>query len=562
MSAHTTSHSLLASLPLDEWENKLYFGDNLTILREYVPDRSVDLIYLDPPFNSSINFNILFKEKSGEESAAQIHAFEDTWHWSQESEDILRDLVLTAPERVIELMQALKNSLGRSDMMAYLTMMAPRLVELHRKLKDTGSLYLHCDPTASHYLKMLLDATFGPLNFRNEIIWKRADTVKGNFGQGSKRFDGNTDTILFYRKSDENIFNPLFKEYTEDYIKAFYKYIEPKTGRQYRLISMTGPGGAAKGNPYYEVMGVSRYWRYSKKKMQELIDAGMVVQTSKGAVPQRKQYLDEGKGVPIQSLWDDIPALHSQAAERLGYPTQKPEALLERIIKASSNEGDIVLDPFCGCGTSISVAEGLHRKWMGIDITHLAISVIKSRLHEHYSDELAPYEVTGVPTDLAGAQVLALQDRYEFQYWALYLLAGRPAQDKKKGRDTGIDGLLYFYDDDSEKPKKIIIQVKSGHVKPDDIRALITVVAREKAQMGAFITLKPATRDMKREAMSAGYYKTEFYGEFPKLQILTIEELLGGAELQYPHINRAKPKRAERKTKHRQHELFADDTRK
>jgi site-specific DNA-methyltransferase (adenine-specific) len=283
-----------------------------------------------------------------------------------------------------ELLDLMVRQFGHNDLSAYLVMMAIRLVELHRVLKPTGSLYLHCDPTASHYLKIILDMIFGVVNFRNEIIWKRANTVKGNFGQGSKRWDSNTDTILFYRKTEDNTFNQLFNEYSESYIKNCYKYVEPETGRQYQLISMTAPGGAAKGNPQYEVMGITRYWRYSKQKMQDLINAGLVVQIKPGGVPRRKQYLDQGKGVPVQSLWDDIPGLHSQSTERLGYPTQKPLALLERIIQASTNPGDIVMDSFCGCGTAIHAAQKLGRQWIGIDITHLAIALIEKRLRDSF----------------------------------------------------------------------------------------------------------------------------------------------------------------------------------
>ena len=310
-------------------ENTLFYGDNLPILREHMLDESVDLIYLDPPFNSNRSYNVLFREEGGEESEAQITAFEDSWHWNPMAEHTYQELVTQAPERVGSMIDALRQFIGANQMMAYLVMMAARLVELHRVLKATGSLYLHCDPTASHYLKIVLDTIFGPENYTNEIIWKRAETVKGNFGQGQKAFDPNTDTILLYRKSNAATFNVQFKEYTQDYIDNFYKHVEQGTGRRYQLISMTGPGGAAKGNPIYEVMGVRRYWRYSRQKMQELIDAGLVVQTSPGTVPRRKQYLDKGKGVAIQSLWDDVPGLHSQAAERLGYPTQKPLALLE-----------------------------------------------------------------------------------------------------------------------------------------------------------------------------------------------------------------------------------------
>jgi adenine specific DNA methylase Mod len=536
------------------WNNKLYFGDNLTILREHVQDDSVDLVYLDPPFNSAANYNVLFQETTGAQSAAQITAFEDTWHWTPEAETIFHELITSTTENLASLMQAMRGFLGNNDLMAYLVMMAPRLVELHRVLKATGTIYLHCDPTASHYLKLIMDAIFHPQNYRNEVIWKRATTVKGNFGQGSKLWGRATDTILFYSKTDDYTFKQPFKEYSAEYIASAYRHIEPNTGRHYRLVSMIGPGGAANGNPYYEVMGVSRYWRYSQKKMQELIEQGLVIQSKPGTVPNRKYYLDEGKGVPVQSLWDDIGNLQAADAERLGYPTQKPEALLERIITASSSEGDIVLDPFCGCGTTINVAERLHRHWIGIDVTHIAISLIKSRLHDTFKSELAPYEVTGDPKDLTSAEALALQDRYQFQWWAVGLVEGRPAQDKKKGKDSGIDGYIYFFDDNSRQAKKVIIQVKSGNVKSGDIRDLKGVLEREKAQIGAFITLKASTKDMRTEAVSAGFYEPQSApgSKYPKLQILTIEELLNGAKLLYPQwAGAATFKRAERQSKDR-----------
>jgi hypothetical protein len=250
----------------------------------------------------------------------------------------------------------------------------------------------------------------------------------------------------------------------------------------------------------------------------------------------------------------DIQPINSQAKERLGYPTQKPEALLERIISASSNEGDVVLDPFCGCGTAVTVAERLHRRWIGIDVTHIAISLIRSRLRDSFGEELAPYEVVGDPKDEASAEALALQDRYQFQWWAVGLVGGRPAQDRKKGKDTGIDGFIYFFDDNSGKPKKIIIQVKSGHVKSGDLRDLKGVVERERAQIGAFISLKPATRDMQKEAVSAGFYETESFGHYPKIQLLTIGQILAGQQILYPHRNAATFKRAERQTKARTHQ--------
>ena len=490
------------------WKNKLYYGDNLEILREHVQDESVDLIYLDPPFNSAANYNVLFREQSGEESAAQIAAFEDTWHWTQESESTYHNIVTQGTGRAGDLMQSFRTLLSTNDMMAYLIMMAARLVELHRALKQTGSIYLHCDPTARHYLKLVMDAIFGSPNFRSEIIWKRS-SAHSDTKQGRRQHGRIHDVILFYTKSDYWTWNPLYTPYDEEYVRQFYKYVEPGTGRRYRLGDLTGPGGAAKGNPSYEVMGVTRFWRYSKEKMNKLIAEGRVIQTKPGAVPAYKRYLDEMPGVPLQDLWTDINPIAAQAAERLGYPTQKPEALLERIIKASSNEGDTILDPFCGCGTTVNVAERLHRQWIGIDITHLAISLIKNRLHDTFGSELAPYEVIGDPKDEAGAEALALQDRYQFQWWAVGLVDGRPAQDKKKGKDTGIDGYIYFFDDNSGVAKKIIIQVKSGNVKSGDIRDLKGVLEREKSQIGAFITLKPATRDMRTEAVSAGFYESK-----------------------------------------------------
>jgi DNA modification methylase len=532
--------------------NKLFFGDNLQILRDYIADESVDLTYLDPPFNSAANYNVLFQEKGGEQSAAQITAFEDTWKWSHESEHAFHETVNNASERVANIMQALRSVLGTSNLMAYLSMMTPRLVELHRVLKDTGSIYLHCDPTASHYIKLVMDAVFAPTNFKSEIIWKRS-TAHSDTKQGRQQHGRIHDVILFYTKGDSWTWNPIYTPYDQEYINQFYKYVEQGTGRRYGLDNLTGPGGAAKGNPMYEVMGVRRYWRYSEVKMKDLIRQGRIVQNSAGSVPRYKRYLDEMLGIPLQDLWTDIKPIGAQAAERLGYPTQKPEALLERIINSSSNEGDTILDCFSGCGTAINVAERLHRQWIGIDITHLAISLMKTRLQDTFGSELAPFEVIGEPKDIASAEALAesgLDGRYQFQYWAVGLVKGRPAQDKKKGKDMGIDGFAYFFDDASNIAKKIIIQVKSGNVKSGDIRDLKGVLEREKAQIGVFITLKSATKDMKKEAVSAGFYESEHYGNFPKLQILTIEELLNGARLQYPQTGgSATFKRAERQTK-------------
>jgi len=535
-----------------DWIDKLYFGDNLRILQEKIADESVDLVYLDPPFNSNANYNVLFKEKSGQQSHAQITAFEDTWEWGAEAEETYFETIQKGG-RLSDFLQSFRVLLGPSDMMAYLVMMAPRLRELHRALKPTGSIYLHCDPTASHYLKLLMDAVFGCENYVNEITWKRT-TAHSDAKQGRKGFGNVNDILLLYAKSEEFVFNPQYRDYSPEYLKK-YGYADPD-GRRYRLDNLTGPGGEAKGNPSYEVMGVTRHWRYSEVSMQELIATGRIIQTKPGSVPQYKRYLDEMRGVPNQNLWDDISPINSQAKERLGYPTQKPEALLERIVKSSSNEGDVVLDPFCGCGTSISVAERLHRKWIGIDITHLAITLIRHRLFDHFRSELASYAVIGDPKDLASAQALALEDRYAFQWWAAGLVDAFPAQDKrKKGADSGVDGYINFLDDTSGLAKKIVVQVKSGHVKAGDIRDLKGVIEREKAAMGCFITLEEPTAPMRTEAVSAGFYESALKLEgvsaerFPKIQILTIADLLAGKKLEFPRHVLATFKQAERRTK-------------
>jgi len=539
-------------MPANEWKNKLFFGDNLAILREHIPDESVDLIYLDPPFNSKATYNVLFSEKNGTESAAQITAFEDTWHWGIESEAAYHEVV-TGGGKLADLVGALRQFLGTNDMMAYLTMMAVRLVEFHRVLKETGSIYLHCDPTASHYVKLLLDASFSASNFRTEIIWKRS-SAHSDTKQGRQQHGRIHDVILFFTKSEEWKWNPIYTPHDQEYVDRFYRYTEPDTARRYMLDNLTGPGGAAKGNPEYEVMGVIRYWRYTKEKMEALIKEGRIIQTRPGAVPRYKRYLDEMPGVPLQDIWSDIGPVSSQAKERLGYPTQKPESLLERIVGASSNEGDVVLDPFCGCGTAIAVAERLHRRWIGIDITHLAVTLMKHRLHDSFGDDLSPYEVIGDPKDLTSARALAEENRYQFEWWALGLVEAQPAQDKKKGADKGVDGLIYFIDNAEGKLKRILVQVKSGHVARAQVSDLCHAVDRENAALGLFITLEEPTRPMIEEAATAGFYEAKELGKkYPRMQILTVEELLNGKRAEYPRgAGRLTFQRAKRRRKNRE----------
>ena len=334
--------------------NALYYGDNLDVLRESVASASVDLVYLDPPFNSNANYNVLFRSPAGAGSQAQIEAFEDTWHWGAEAEAAFDQVMRWGGTGPADLLRALRSFLGDNDMMAYLVMLTVRLIELHRVLKDTGSLYLHCDPSASHYIKLVLDGIFGRERFQNEIVWKRSH-AHNDGKQGSAHFGRVTDSILFYTKSGKVTWNRQYTPYDPEYVARDYRHLDAD-GRRYRIDNMRGPGGAEKGNPFYEVMGVSRFWAYSKVKMDEMIKQGRVIQTKPGAVPQYKRYLDEMPGVPLQSLWDDMPGINNRSAEFLGYPTQKPVSLMERIIQASSNPGDLVLDPFCGCGTTIHAA--------------------------------------------------------------------------------------------------------------------------------------------------------------------------------------------------------------
>lgn len=468
--------------------NTLYYGDNLDILKLHVADESVDLVYLDPPFKSNQDYNVLFREHDTAPASAQVMAFEDTWRWDEAASRAFHDTVATTGGRVADALLALEKFLGHSDMLSYLAMMAPRLVELRRVMKPTASIYLHCDPTASHYLKMLMDAVFGPVNYKTEIIWKRS-SAHSDGKQGRRQHGRIHDVILFYVKTDKWQWSNVYTPHDEGYIHKMYRHVEQETGRRYRLDNLAGPGGAAKGNPSYEVMGVTRYWRYSKEHMQQLIEAGRVIQTKPGNVPAYKRYLDEMPGVPLQDIWTDIPPIGASAAERLGYPTQKPVALLERILNSSSAEGDTILDPFCGSGTTIAAAQKLKRKWIGIDITHLAVALIQHRLRDTFNiTRKADYQVIGEPISLPDATELAQTDPYQFQWWALGLVQARPVE-QKKGADKGIDGRLFFQDEQKGSVKQIIFSVKAGKTGPDHVRDLRGVIDRESAAIGAGIFL-------------------------------------------------------------------------
>lgn len=462
-------------------KNTLYFGDNLIILRDYIKDESVDLIYLDPPFKSNQDYNVLFEEQNGSRSKAQIKAFEDSWRWDQESAEAFQ-LTVEAGGNVSKAMQAFRMMVGESDMLAYLSMMAPRLVELKRVLKPTGSIYLHCDPTASHYLKMLMDAVFEK-GFRNEIIWRYR-----RWPTKAKQFQKMHDVILFYSKAKDgsHVFNTLYG---------------------------------------YEKLAESTLKAFGTKKQLADFSSG---HRKPGTIEEETQ------GPPLSDVWE-IGIIAPIGKERLGYPTQKPEALLERVIRASSNEGDIVLDPFCGCGTAVVVAHRLKRHWIGIDITHLAINLIRHRLRDAFGPEIEKeFEVIGEPVDLSGARTLAEKDPYQFQFWALGLVGARPVEEKK-GADKGIDGRIYFHDEKNGKTKQVIIQVKSGHISSAQIRDLRGVLDREQAEIGVFITLEEPSKQMRAESASAGFYESPATKKrYPKLQILTIAEVLSGKKISYP----------------------------
>lgn len=521
--------------------NRLYYGDNLDILREHVAGESVDLIYLDPPFNSNASYNILFRSPSGAGADASIEAFDDTWVWGPAAAGAMMDITESGNHKLHILMQAMRTAIGENAMMAYLAMMAVRLQELHRVLKTSGSLYLHCDPTASHYLKLVLDAVFGAENFVNEIVWKRSDS-KNDAGQGAKHFGRVNDVILFYQKTTERLWIPQYAPLDNEYVQKFYRYVDPD-GRKWKLDNMLGPGGAAKGNPQYEVMGVTRYWRYSRARMDELIAAGRVIQTNPGTVPMYKRYLDESKGTSLSTNWSDISMIRGWSMEKLGYPTQKPRALLERIIAASSNPGDVVLDPFCGCGTAVDAAQKLGRCWIGIDITHLAIGLIEKRLREGYGDA-ARFETIGSPRDLASAQRLATDDPHQFQQWITLRLGGWPWMGGKKGGDRGVDGYFYYVGT-SGQTETGVISVKAGNnVNPAMVRDLGRVMQRDGHRIGLFVCAAAPTRGMEQEADSHGLVQTEF-GRFPALQIFTLAELFADRHPRLPPLvspNRRAPR--------------------
>ena len=525
----------------------LYYGDNLKVLRDSIHNESVDLIYLDPPFNSAANYNVIFREHKTGAPQAQITAFLDTWCWGEEAARTLTDLEQRHGE-LAQLLDFIVRTLGKNSLSAYLTMMGARLAELHRVLKPTGSLYLHCDPTASHYLKIILDILFGAKHFRNEIIWKRQSA----HSDAKRQFAAVSDTILFYVKSDKAVFRPQYVPHDAEYLKKFYRHDDLDGRGVYRLGDMASPN--PRPTMTYEWQGFpppAKGWRYKRETMQALHDEGRIYYPTKpcGALdlekrPALKRYLSEQEGSMVTNVWIDISPVQAQSRERLGYPTQKPLTLLERIIQASSAPGDVVLDPFCGCGTAVAAAEKLGRDWIGIDVTHLAVGLIQARLRRDYGLESGKdYALEGTPTDLDAARFLftnTSEGPYQFQFWSLGLIgaqpygAGHAGGKGKKGADTGIDGKLFFRTADGAKLETVIVSVKGGkNLNPGMVRDLAGTVGREKAALGVFITLEEPTPKMLSEAAASERYR---YGRetFPKIQIITVQELLAGVRPKVP----------------------------
>lgn len=512
--------------------NQLFYGDNLEVLRKYIKPESVDLCYIDPPFNSKRNYNQIYNNL-GKEDQAQAQAFIDTWTWDDQAnqglEDIFNNYQGHFTQQSIDLIAGLIKVLGKGSLLAYLVSMTLRIVEIHRVLKPTGSFYLHCDPTSSHYLKLVLDAVFCAQggDFLNEIIWKR--TTAHNDPQ---RFGRIQDRILFYSKTQSKIFNYIDSIHSPEQLSR-YKYSDSQG--LYRAENLTAPHFSETRTVEWRGVhpGNNRQWRFSLEKLEELYENGRILFQKDGR-PRKdglKQYLHETKSPVLQDIWTDI-LFAPTTKERLGYPTQKPEALLERIIKTSTNENDIILDAYCGCGTTVVVSQRLERQWIGIDITYQSISLILKRLEDAFSQGvLEQIQLNGIPKDMKSAIALANKKddrtRKEFEKWAVLTYSNnRAVINPKKGADKGIDGIAYFRSEQDE-PEKIILQVKSGNIKSGDIRDLQGTLTLEKAAMGIFITLKEPTKEMIKTAKSAGIYQNKYMSQSSDIiSIVTIQEII------------------------------------
>ena len=531
--------------------NHLYYGDNLKIMQQRMPKEYVDLIYLDPPFNSKKNYNLMYRTMTGKPVPEQADAFCDTWEMDPEKEELARTMPVLMREYGIEdyyvefwrlWMKALKDT--QPHLLAYLIYMVQRLLHMRVILKSTGSIYLHCDPTASHYIKVMMDAIFHHSNFRNEIIWKRT-SAHGS----AKRFGPVHDVILFYTKSDRYTWNRVSQPYDETYIDAFYRHKDQ--GGRFRLGDLTGAGvrSGESGQPWKGVdpTDSGRHWavpavpglspaEINGMTVQERLDAlqqrGLIYWPPKGSIPQFRRYLDPKKGVAVQDVITDINPLSPHAEERLGYPTQKPITLLDRIIRASSNEGQVVFDPFCGCGTTIYAAEKNKRQWIGCDIAILSVRLVTDTLTTKYRlVEGVHFEVDGIPESVEEAEALFKRDPHQFQHWIVERVHGFPTQ--QRSGDRGIDGKLFF--DSRDGAPEMVLSVKGGKIRPTDLRDLRGVLEREEnAVMAGFLSLQEPTKAMREEAAKAGMYHADDDHSYPRIQLLTVREIFRGkARLPY-----------------------------
>jgi len=520
--------------------NKLFYGDNLDVMRKFIPDESVDLCYIDPPFNSKRNYNQIYNNV-GQEDTAQAQAFIDTWVWDEAAERGLSEIQTNEGQRyslrTVYLINGLIKTLEKGTLFAYIVSLTRRLNEIRRVLKRSGSFYLHCDPTASHYLKLVLDSIFCSQGgeYQNEIIWPR--TNAHNFK--TRSYARIHDVIFFYTMSNSFTYNYLFVKFTPQQLKRYS--IEPETGRYFTGQDLTIVGGDATTWRGTTPSG-PRGWGLSLAEREKLWEAGLILTRQDGSprLDGRKVYLDNKQGIPISDVWNEIKRIANTSAERLGYPTQKPEALLDRIIRASSNEGDTVLDAYCGCGTTVSVAHRLNRKWIGIDITYQSISLILKRLEDTFGKKVIDsLELTGTPKDLESARALALKPddktRKEFEKWAILTYSNNRAMiNEKKGADKGIDGMAFALTPSGES-QEIIFSVKSGKVQVSHVRDLRGTVEREAAAGGILITLSSPTSQMIQEARSAGFIDNPLFSvPLEKIKIVTVEEILSGARLHLP----------------------------
>ena len=519
--------------------NALYYGDCLTIMRE-LPAGEVDLIYLDPPFNSNREYNAIYQDETGRPLPDQIEAFSDTWELDEGRMRAIRDLPILMTEHgfgdeAISLARAWLQALARQQprMGAYISYMAERLLAMRRLLKPSGSLFLHADPTASHYLKMLLDLIFGAERFQNEIIWRRTNAK----GLATRRLASNHDVILRYGMSAAAKWTPQYREHDPEYVRKFYRHVEPETGRRYQLGDLTNPN-KDRPNLTYEFLGVTRVWRWTRERMQQAYDDGLIVQSQPDAVPYLKRYLDEQRGTPVDDTWDDILPVQSNSAEDMKYSTQKPLALLERIVDAATEEGDLVLDPFCGCATTLEAAHRLGRRWIGIDIAiHAVQRVAKVRLGDRCGlSEGVNFKVDGIPRNVEGARLMWESDPYQFQKWAVEQIDGFVTA--KRTADGGIDGRLYFAVPGEEALQSMVLEVKGGkNVSISHLRALLGVLEADDALQAGLITMvRPSERQMRNfQRLIAEVGDIEVLGNrYPRLQVLSVEEILQGGRFRTP----------------------------